>query len=64
MGDALDAAWEDIHRAGHRPPVRGVLPVREAMAKRIIAAARAGERDVTRLREAALSALPNLRVPI
>jgi hypothetical protein len=66
MGDAFDAAWEEIRCAGHPPPVR------EAMAKRIIDAARAGERDVGRLREAALSALqenagpnpkPRLRVP-
>lgn len=51
MGEAFDAACREIRGAGQ--PFR----VREVMAKRIIDAARAGERDVTRLRDAALSAL-------
>jgi hypothetical protein len=51
MGEAFDAACEEVRDAG-QPPL-----AREAMAKRIIDAARAGERDVNRLREAALSGL-------
>jgi hypothetical protein len=55
MGEAFDAACEEVRDAG-QPPV-----VREVMARRIIDAARAGERDVNRLREAALSGLKGLR---
>lgn len=55
MGEAFDAACEEMRNAG-QPPL-----VREDMAKRIIDAARAGERDVNRLREAALSALPGAK---
>ena len=55
MGAAFDAACEEIRGAGQQPLVR------EVMAKRIIDAARAGERDVTRLRDAALSALKGSR---
>jgi hypothetical protein len=51
MGEAFDAACKELHDTG-QPFV-----VHEVMAKRIIAAARNGERDVTRLRDAALSAL-------
>ena len=45
MGEAFDAACEEVRDAG-QPPL-----AREVMAKRIIDAARAGERDVKRLRE-------------
>jgi hypothetical protein len=55
MGEAFDAACEEIRSAG-QPFI-----VREIMAKRIIDAARAGERDVSRLRDAALLALKGLR---
>jgi hypothetical protein len=55
MGEAFDAACEEVGDPG-QPPV-----VREVMAKRIIDAARAGERDVTRLRDAALSGLKGAR---
>lgn len=51
MGEAFDAACLEIRGTGQPPRVR------EVMAKRIIDAARTGERDVTRLRDAALSAL-------
>ena len=51
MGEAFDAACEEV-RDTRQPAV-----VREIMAKRIIDAARAGERDVTRLRDAALSGM-------
>jgi hypothetical protein len=47
----LDAACRELHDSG-QPPI-----VQEIMAKRIIAAARTGERDVTRLRDIALAAL-------
>ena len=50
MSEALEAACKEIQDAG-RPEV-----VREAIAVRIIAAARAGERDPVRLRAAALVA--------
>jgi hypothetical protein len=48
MSEALEAACKELQDAG-RPEV-----VREAIAIRIIAAARAGERDPVRLRAAAL----------
>jgi hypothetical protein len=51
MGEAFDAACEELRGTGQP------LLVREVMAKRIIDAASAGERDVGRLRDAALSAL-------
>jgi hypothetical protein len=51
MGEAFDAACEELGDMG-RPHL-----VREGMAKRIIEVARAGERDVRRLREAALAGL-------
>lgn len=51
MGEAFDAACEEVRDDG-QPPL-----AREVMAKRIIDAARAGERDVNRLRDAALSGL-------
>jgi hypothetical protein len=56
MGEAFDAAWEEVRDAA--PPQR----LREIMAKRIIDAARAGERDVARLRDVALSAVVGLKV--
>ena len=49
MGEAFDAACKEVRDTG-QPPL-----AREVMAKRIIDAARAGERDVNRLRDAALS---------
>lgn len=55
MGEAFDAACEEVRDIG-QPPL-----AREVMAKRIIDAARAGERDVNRLREAALSGLRRSR---
>jgi len=51
MGEAFDAACKALHDTG-QPTV-----VHEVMARRIIAAARKGERDVGRLRSAALEAL-------
>ncbi|MGO9702545.1 MAG: hypothetical protein ACLPX7_25170 [Xanthobacteraceae bacterium] len=50
MGEAFDEACKELHDTGQQAVVR------EAMAKRIVAAARRGERDVTRLRNAALGA--------
>jgi hypothetical protein len=59
MGEAFDAAWEQVRDA--EPP--GLCEVvRDIMARAIIEAARAGERDVNRLREAALSALESAKV--
>jgi len=51
MGEAFDAACKELHDTG-QPPI-----VQEIIAKRIIAAAQTGERDVTRLRDVALEAL-------
>ena len=51
MGEAFDAARKELHDTG-QPAI-----VQEIMAKRIIAAAGAGERNVTRLRDIALAAL-------
>ena len=51
MGEAFDLACKELHDTGQSAAVQ------EVMAKRIVAAARKGERDVTRLRNAALAAL-------
>ena len=49
MGEAFDAACEELHDT-----CRGEM-IREVVARRIIAAARRGELDPVRLRTAALS---------
>ena len=51
MGEAFDTACKDLHDTG-QPPI-----VYEVIAKRIINAAKNGERDRVRLRNAGLSAL-------
>jgi hypothetical protein len=51
MGDAFDAACKDLNGSG-QPEI-----VREIIAKRILAAARNGERDPHRLCAKALDAL-------
>jgi hypothetical protein len=51
MGKAFDAACKELHDTG-QPEL-----VHEVMAKRIIAAARKGERSVARLRDIALAGL-------
>jgi hypothetical protein len=51
MGEAFDAACRELHDRG-QPDL-----VHEIIAKRIIAAARMGERDPTKLRDAGLAAL-------
>ena len=58
MGDALDAALKEIQDTG--ADVQSDV-VREAIAIRIIGAARLGERDPARLRAAALSGVPGSR---
>ena len=50
MGKAFDTACHELHDDG-QPSI-----VYEIMAKRIIAAAKTGERDAARLRDAALAA--------
>jgi hypothetical protein len=52
MSEALEAALKELHDSG-QPEV-----VREVMVGRIVAAAKLGERDPVRLREAALAGLP------
>jgi hypothetical protein len=49
MSEAFDAACKELHVVGQRDVVC------EVIARRIIAAARFGERDPVRLREAALA---------
>ena len=51
IGKAFDAACKELHDGG-QPAV-----VHEVMIKRIIAAARKGERNMMRLRDAALTGL-------
>jgi hypothetical protein len=51
LGDAFDAACRELHDKG-QPPI-----VHELIATRIIEAARKGERDPGKLRDAGLSAL-------
>ena len=51
MGEAFDAACKGLHDTG-QPAL-----VREIIAKRIIEAAKKGERDPVRLRDAGLAAL-------
>lgn len=58
MGDAFDTACDAVHHAGQPHVVYDIL------AKRIISVATKGEWDVTRLRDAALSALFSRRRPI
>jgi hypothetical protein len=53
MGQAFDSACRALHDTG-QPPV-----VYEVMARRIISAARSGERDIGKLRAAALAGLTN-----
>ena len=57
IGEAFDTACKAMHDAG-QPDV-----AYEVVARRIIAAARRGERDVNRLRLNALAALANSRRP-
>ena len=49
MGEAFEAACEELHDGGRLPMVR------EAVALRIVAAARTGELNPVRLRTAALN---------
>ena len=51
MGEAFDDACKELHDTG-QPPI-----VYEVIAKRIIDAAKNGERDLVRLRNAGLAAL-------
>jgi hypothetical protein len=51
MSAAFDAACKELHDTGQP------LVVQEVMAERIVDAARSGERDLIRLRDAALTAL-------
>jgi hypothetical protein len=51
MGEAFDGACKELHDTG-QPPI-----VYEVIARRIIDAARVGERDLVRLRNAGLTAL-------
>jgi hypothetical protein len=54
IGDAFDAACKEL------PYIDRPELVRENMARKIIGAAASGERDVSRLRDAALSVLKSI----
>jgi hypothetical protein len=56
MGEAFDAACEELRDVGH------LQLVRKLVAQRIIAAARKGELDPARLRAAVLSGLPLIKM--
>jgi hypothetical protein len=56
MGEAFDAACDELRDVGH------LQLVRKLVAQRIIAAARKGELDPARLRAAALSGLPLIKM--
>jgi hypothetical protein len=60
---AFDKAWETVQASSMRYPEAKAEQVRAILAKHIIAAAKAGERDQRRLRDGALLALAqsNLR---
>jgi hypothetical protein len=62
MGRALDAAWAEVES---RTAVRAdpeKTGIRRALALRIMAAARAGQRDPERLREVALHVVEGCRI--
>ena len=54
---AFDKAWEAVQASSIRYPADKLESVRAILAKRIIAAAMDGERDLGRLRDGALLAL-------
>ena len=56
MAKAFDAACEELRDVGHLPLIRKLL------AQRIFAAARKGDLDPVRLRAAALSGLPLIKM--
>ena len=57
LGAAFDKAWETVQASGVIYPNDKVELVRAILAKHIIAAAKDGERDHSRLRDGALLAL-------
>jgi hypothetical protein len=59
MGEAFDAACQELHDTGQFDAACQELhdTGQEVMAKRIVKAAERGERDIKRLRDAALTAL-------
>jgi hypothetical protein len=57
LGAAFDKAWETVQASGVTYPDDKVELVRSILAKHIIAAAKDGERDHSRLRDGALLAL-------
>jgi hypothetical protein len=63
LAGAFDKAWEAVQASGVIYPHDKVALVRSILAKHIIAAAKDGERDHSRLRDGALRALAqsNLR---
>jgi hypothetical protein len=66
LGAAFDSAWEAVQASGVRYPEDKAELVRAILAKHIIAAAKDGERDHSRLRDDALLALAQskLRSPL
>jgi hypothetical protein len=63
MAEAFHSAWDLLTLGGNaQDPRVNVQSARETLALRIIEAAKAGERDATRLRDDALAYLTNLSV--
>ena len=63
LGAAFDKAWETVQASGVIYPQDKVELVRSILAKHIIAAAKDGERDHSRLRDGALLALAQSNLP-
>ena len=58
LASAFDTAWQRVEKSGSALALgEDAATTRETLAKRIIAAARAGERDKNRLVEQALSSV-------
>jgi hypothetical protein len=62
LAAAFDSAWEAVQASGVRYPEDKVELVRAILAKHIIAAAKDGERDHSRLRDGALLALAQTKI--
>lgn len=57
LASAFDTAWQRVENSGSPLALDDAAATRETLAKKIIAAAQAGERDKNRLVEQALSSL-------
>jgi hypothetical protein len=62
MGLALDAAWAEVERSTTVRAAPEKAGIRRALALRIMAAVRAGQRDPDRLRDVALHVIEGCRI--